>query len=161
MCWIGSRKDKYIAEEDVIVYKAVYKESNEGRFFSPLMGFEYIPNKVYSSGKLNPETISPIVLDKVEIHEGLHSFTTNVLKYARELSKNTLYIGGFHFVIRTSPLYFNGGKAQINCIEGDIKLVILKCIIPKGTVFYKNLHEVVSEKLIVTDEEVIDVDELK
>jgi len=151
MCWIGSKSDKKIAEEDVIVYKAVYKEYNEQRFFSPLMGFEYTTNKVYSSGPLNPEYIYPHFFGRVEIREGLHSFSTNVLEHARRLGKHTLYIGGFHFIIRNS---------QLLCIKGDFKLVILKCIIPKGTVYYKNGYELVSEKLIVTDEEVIDVDEL-
>ena len=158
MCWTGYNIDKRIAKENIVVFKAVYKELNENAYYSPLMGFKYKLNKTYRVKALIPKPTIPI--GKVAIKEGLHSFNgekiENAIKYGSDL-----YICGFHFPVKTMVLYLNGNGKRGQYIEGVLKLVILKCIIPKGTEYYERNGEIVSAKLTLTDKEAIDVDELK
>ena len=157
MCWIGYDIDKRIAKEDIVVFKAVYKELKENVYYSPLMGFKYTLNKIYSVKNLTPVPIIPKSAGKVRINEGLHTFNREKLEEAIKFC-GQLYICGFHFPVRTMVLNLNGDGKRGQYIDGDLKLAILNCIIPKGTVYYERDGEIVSEKLILTDKEAIDVD---
>jgi hypothetical protein len=157
MCWIGYDIDKRIAKEDIVVFKAVYKELNKNVYYSPLMGFKYALYKIYKVKALTPKPIIPRSAGRIAINEGLHTFNREELEKAKKFCGH-LFISGFHFPIRTTVLYLYGNGKRGQYIEGDLKLAILNCIIPEGTVYYERDGEIVSEKLIITDKEAIDVD---
>lgn len=76
MCWIGTIKDKKVAQEDITVYKVFYPSS--GGIISPFQMMPYRRNTIY-------ETEFGIVKEfneSITISKGFHSYET--LKIAQD-----------------------------------------------------------------------------
>lgn len=125
MCWIGRVNDKRIAKKDKIVYK-VFITTQDKNIKSIFRMEPYKRNTLYET---KFEIATGFVDDrKIFIGAGFHSFET---------------FTGACKLISTRPYYKCG-----------IPLVIIKCIIPKGSIYYINSEmAVVSNKIIVTNED--------
>ena len=126
MCWIGNLSDRRIADRDKVVYK-VFIKSREGELKSVFREMPYKRNTLY-------ETKFEIAADFVE-------------------DRKVIFIGaGFHsFETFTGACKLTGTRSYHKC---GIPLVIIKCIIPKGSIYYINSEMVVvSNKIIVTNED--------
>ena len=159
MTWIGSKDSIQVAKDNVMVFKAFYKNTTNKKLYSAIRYTPYIPHKLYEVKELKPmpPSLSFPNSDTVKIDEGLHSFHMN---YINEV-KGPYYIG------RIVRKYKVCGMCLQEChtslwdddtlskIYGNFKLTLLKCIIPKGATYYINMEgKVVSTKLIVTEEEI-------
>lgn len=130
MCWIGKRNDKKILTEDLITFKLLHV--TRGVLHSYYMNFEYECNKIYSQ-KLEVDFSDLFV----SIRKGLHSYSTdcNIIKY-------------------------NYGMTNVSFDGRDICTVfpdvLQKCIIPNGsTVYINDMGEVVSNKIILTEKQIV------
>lgn len=123
MCFFARNPQKRIAESDVTCYKIVYVHKK--KINSYVRAFPYELNKKY---------FQPIQFYKNRFgsraEEGFHSY--NKVEYAFN-EYYGLYIESPYF--RTSV---------------DSNERIVKCIIPKGTIYYKNeLGEIISESIVI------------
>ena len=156
MCWIGYDDCMKKAKDDIIVFKAMYKEMKENKYYSPLIGFEYIPNKLYQVDSLNPKPVGSqwITLQgKIMIEKGLHSFDIKLFETDRKPHYKKI-----NEVVEVNQYKFKPFKNNITDLslrkkEGNFKLVFMKCIMPKNTIYYEINKEIVSTKLIMTDTE--------
>ena len=126
MCWIGRVNDKRIAKKDKIVYK-VFITTQDKNIKSIFRMEPYKRNTLY-------ETKLEIATDFVE-------------------DRKVIFIGaGFHsFETFTGACKLISTWSYHKC---GIPLVIIKCIIPKGSIYYINSEMVVvSNKIIVTNED--------
>lgn len=123
--------DKHVAEADIVVYKLVYKSSNN-EYKSAVKGYVYKKDKI-NDGSMSVRTVTTIGRIRVKIvEEGFHSY-----KHLTDAESVT-----------------------------ETGLVIVKCIIPKGSTFYNGFREYVladghtcalidqyvSDKIIVKEE---------
>ena len=133
MCWIGIA-NPIIAKEDIVCFKVVKK-------FYPGV---YVPYFRYTSTtmgyKIGETYKSDVVISYGydggynAINEGLHCYdSTAKVKYSED----------------GIEIFLNGREcAKLYSYDNDP--AVLKCIIPKGTKYYKNKHgEIVTEKLII------------
>ena len=126
MCWIGNLSDRRIANRDKVVYK-VFIKSREGELKSAFREMPYKRNTLYET--------------KFEIAAGFVE------------DRKVIFIGaGFHsFETFTGACKLISTRSYHKC---GIPLVIIKCIIPKGSIYYINSEMVVvSNKIIVTNED--------
>ena len=121
MCFRTKNPQKRIAESDVTCYKVVYVHKK--KINSYFKDFPY---------KLNKKYFQPILFYKGEFsraEEGFHSYdkVEYTFKYCGLCIESTYFF-----------TYINSNER------------IVKCIIPKGTVYYKNEHgEIISESIII------------
>ena len=124
MCWIGEEPDKRIAKEDKIVYKVFIKTPD-----------------IKSVFRMEPYKRNTLYETKFEIAAGFVD------------DRKVIFIGtGFHsFETFTGACKLISTRSYHKC---GIPLVIVKCIIPKGSIYYINSEMVVvSNKIIVTNED--------
>lgn len=129
MCWVGNNNKK-ILTEDLMTFKLLHV--TRGVLHSYYMNFEYECNKIYSQKLFVYSSESCTSITK-----GLHSYSTdcNIRKYHSGLI----------------TVSFNG--IDICTVFPD---VLQKCIIPKGsTVYINDMGEVVSNKIILTEKQII------
>lgn len=139
MCWYSKKKKAArIAVEDILVYKVMYRKPNNGRFRSLYRRMDYEPEKIYWAD-VNPISIdSPLYLG-MKIDKGFHSYS---------MDKTMATKDKYHIVI-----YNMENNEIVDSIFFSDHLVIAKCIIPKGSKYYKNdLGEIVSDQIIITGE---------
>lgn len=139
MCWYSKKKKAArIAVEDILVYKVMYRKPNNGRFRSLYRRMDYEPEKIYWTD-VNPISIdSPLYLE-MKIDKGFHSYS---------MDKTMATKDKYHIVI-----YNMENNEIVDSIFFSDNLVIAKCIIPKGSKYYKNdLGEIVSDQIIITGE---------
>ena len=115
-----------IAKKDIIVYKSLTKISNKS-YDSIYYWHRYVINKLQPRVNINVdlvrnEKLSLISLNTYMISAGYHSY--------RKLTKK----------IRNSFFLFISNE------------VIVKCIIPAGTIYYVSDNEIVSETIKVIEE---------
>lgn len=137
----SDNKDPFIAEEDIVCYKFLRKNTN-GTLISPYREFKYKLNEIVTSALLIeynqfPSTFSYYDVDGVKtsytstysVEEGLHSFVHIKTAQDAALSMVGLYI--------------------------DDEYIVAKCIIPKYSMVYKGLfneHEsYASNQLVITE----------
>lgn len=99
---------------------------------------DYEPEKIYWAD-VNPISIdSPLYLG-MKIDKGFHSYS---------MDKTMATKDKYHIVI-----YNMENNEIVDSIFFSDHLVIAKCIIPKGSKYYKNdLGEIVSDQIIITGE---------
>ena len=152
MCWYSKKKKAArIAVEDILVYKVMYRKPNNGRFRSLYRRMDYEPEKIYWTD-VNPISIdrtlypemmiykgfSPLYLE-MKIDKGFHSYS---------MDKTMATKDKYQIVI-----YNMENNEIVDSIFFSDNLVIAKCIIPKGSKYYKNdLGEIVSDQIIITGE---------
>lgn len=152
MCWYSKKKKAArIAVEDILVYKVMYRKPNNGRFRSLYRRMDYEPEKIYWTdvnpisidSPLYPEMMiykgfSPLYLE-MKIDKGFHSYS---------MDKTMATKDKYQIVI-----YNMENNEIVDSIFFSDNLVIAKCIIPKGSKYYKNdLGEIVSDQIIITGE---------
>lgn len=142
MCWIGNKCDKRIADKDITVYKVLQKSKAKipGEFLyrAPFRTeFRYVIGGKYS------KAIKEKIIDNnlITIESGLHCFE----QYAYVICNDykTIYVS----------MSFDDDRWSFEATKSGYTPVIVKCIIPKGTIYYKNIHkEIVTEKLIIKED---------
>lgn len=140
MCWIGNKKEhfkKHIAQEDIKTYKLL-RESQQS-YFSPCFGMNY------KIDEENESSIRKIVNEDfryLRIEDGLHSYAINNIP--------VLLLHPFkHFNVHTNGPVLSNGHALINSADYTYKSIYGICIIPKGSEYYFNGLEYVSNRLIL------------
>lgn len=149
MCWIASKyyPDTLIeksADEDIVVYKVMRRKENS-RLLSYFKGFEYVPEELYSIQK--DLVIYDEGDDKRTISEGLHSYSGKCVVEIW-LRDEMINIHGIDWMHRDTNLNMPYHKYDGN---GDNDIVIVKCVIPVGSKYYRNEDgEIVSDWLSPT-----------
>lgn len=129
MCWVGNNNKK-ILTEDLTTFKLLHVIM--GGLYSYYMNFEYECNKIYSQKLLVDSSKSHTAITR-----GFHSYSIDC----------TIVKDDYSMVI----VSFNG--RHICSMFPD---VLQKCIIPKGsTVYINDMGEVVSDKIILTEKQII------
>lgn len=134
MCWVGYMKDRRCALEDVTVYKILEKRYSHGDhfdgLFSPVLGMKYEIGKTYTPDfEIIPFYNSGY--DTCSISIGLHCYSEDN-KIIVSNDGDITVIGGTR--------YASHGNTIVP--------IIVRCIIPKGTIYYINSRgEIVTEKL--------------
>lgn len=123
-----------IALRDITVYKVMvlghYADTHAGRYYAPFRReFQYVMGKTHTS-KIS-SSMRSIALDKSlsVIEEGLHAFTS--------LDDASNYVLGYHPV---ATVYDSR-----NLKAG--KPVIVECVIPRGTMYYKGTWSVSPDRV--------------
>jgi len=136
MCWVSSQAVKQIAEEDIKVFKI--GESHGGRFCSMYKGFKYQLNQLYSVNiYINKDDDGEFVGSR-----GFHSYDPSIVHL--EISDNNA-IPRWVVYVEQRSLDFD------TC---DAYYVKAECVIPKGSVYYKNdFGEIISNQVIIKNVE--------
>lgn len=116
-------KNPSVVGKDLEVWKIFYRPDRNSRFlFSPCRYFTYEKGFLYSNGNKKPFSfVKPLEqLNIIEIHEGLHAFL--------ESKKAHLH----------SYLYVHKYNQEV-----------IKCIIPRGSLYYKDDTQIVSNNLFI------------
>ena len=119
-----------ILKEDKVVIKILYKESINRFFFKKYNYYSPCQNYKYIKGKLNT---SPL---------GIH-----INRAPDDWSINIIVKEGFHSFYTKKDA--NDYK---NKLFKDSKIVLCKCIIPKGSTIVYNDSEIVSNQIIFIEE---------
>ena len=136
MCLITKNKQKYIATEDMVVYKTL-REIDENRICSEHMNFTYTLNKLYIEEMLPSDDIC--------FYDSWASmkYNTATSKATDDVQSNVaICIGqGFHFMTEYK-------RAFNDALYSDID--VYKCIIPKGSEYYLDNSDLgVSNQIII------------
>ena len=143
MCWStykNKNKGERTAKEDMLVYKIVKKYKEFG-YVSYYRGMVYILDKEYSISNLKAINCPD---GKTIINEGYHSYSAQECNICIN-----------HNVI--SVYSKNKNKLEEDHYEASIpnsdRTAVVVCVIPKGSIYYKNEHgEIVSDHLIIKNE---------
>lgn len=132
MCWVSSKAEKKIAEEDIKVFKI--GKSHGGRFCGMYTDFEYQLNQLYSTHIC----IREVDYQSVFIgSQGFHSYDPSIV----------------HLDIRENEIiqwavYARQRRLDFDTVIADY--VKAECVIPKDTTYYENKNgEIISEAIIV------------
>jgi hypothetical protein len=125
--FLKKNKKPLITDKDIYVWKVFEKvDGTDNKLISPVIGFTYIRGFIYYqkgepfSMKTFHNFFSTII--SLEIHEGLHSYT----------SRKAAVEGRVYRLLK------------------DVKkIIVTKCIIPKGSKYYSNEIEIVSDQLLI------------
>ena len=132
MCLQTNWKEPKVAEKDILVYK-LFEKGNEKIVQSPYNYFNYTINKLYKT--------------KIEETDDTSSFDEVAQMYLKNISRNGVKsIGrGFHSI-----------KSKKRVIDsGETEYICLKCIIPKGSLYYRGFTDLlVSNQIIITNKQV-------
>lgn len=139
MCWKSKeKKTPQIAGEDIFVYKVMLQNPDTGRYKSLYYGMRYEAGKVYRTCIEPINTYRPLYIE-MEIDKGFHSYSMD-----RTMATKDKY---------QIVIYNMENNEIVDSIFFSDNLVIAKCIIPKGSKYYKNdLGEIVSDQIIITGE---------
>ena len=124
MCFYVNKSQKQIAKKDITVYKIITMNNK-----SLVYHFSWKPNKTYKENLKTKEQLTY-----------LKDNTTSVWGYSRNLEFEKVINEGFHGFIHIK----NAIKLQRR-ITSFTKIV--KMIIPKGSTYYRNKEEIVSNQI--------------
>ena len=134
MCWIG-KNNRQSAKEDISVFKIVNYDLRSFYYY-----FQYSKNATYRMNLRIPDK----PMNRIRIDCGFHSYVENevFVKYTYDNSVYRIYSSNMHL--------------ELDNFDNRDNVVKLNCIIPKGSVYYKNDNgEIVSDTLKVIDVEKI------
>ena len=138
MCFIGIKPRgniSNIAEEPIEVYKVLRKNSL-GELYAPyICGFSYMLGKIYET------TFEFLDISEgyIKIGNGFHSYSKECIS-----TLTTEWVGVSSITRGTRLLGFKIGFSNY---------IVVKCIIPKGAMYYENKYgEIVSSRLQVVSE---------
>lgn len=150
MCWTGYISDKNIATEDIKCRKIINKNDNTGEYVP-----YYMSNAMtYKIGDTYSMVIIPhkVSLNIIKIDEAFHAYSMDV-----DIKRFTFYGGEVNGYILK---YFHSSNQHfIPQYFLRTTPVVVECVIPKGTVYYENIHgEIASESLKIV--RIIDKEEI-
>lgn len=139
MCFIKTIKfkelERYyitnILKEDKVVIKILYKESINSFFFKKCNYYSPYESYKYIKGKLN---ISPLGIHITRCHD--------------DCNINIIINEGFHS-FRTKE---DANDYKTKLFNDSKKVVLCKCIIPKGSTIVYNDSEIVSNQIVFIEE---------
>lgn len=135
MCWEGNKNKKNIANNDILCYKILKRTENSSELMSEYFTFVYELKKLYKTQICTRR--SWIDDDKISIHEGFHSYSKDVVIKLHNYKSNA--------TVSVFSGYRLFSHDFINC-----EPVLVECIIPKGSIYYKNgSNEIVSNQIII------------
>ena len=167
MCWIGFSRDRRIAKSDIIVYKVFMRceEYEPDVLVSPFMETEYHLGGHYVVPSLELTNVSSKVLKgDNKIIEGIHCF--NKMSCVRPRLRPCRLFGDLHIELHVTPFRCPVIDARCNFVfkvkygkyYGNTAIrmlyrpVIVRCIIPKNTVYYENYYgHIVTESIILKE----------
>lgn len=145
MCLITDQKEPFIAEEGIVVYKAM-REIEDNFAYSLLQGFAYKMNSTHFTTILpsyEPRYASGY--DRKTLYKAYSEKELNKLMYSYEYGKSSIlkaFGQGFHSFVDLVAV-FN---------HVNYRKAIVKCIIPKGAEYYLNASGVcVSNQIIIKE----------
>jgi hypothetical protein len=145
MCWAGNLTDKKIANKDIHVYKIVRRveEGDKVTYKAPFNPFYYKLGRMYRS-EFGIRSFDSFI----EINEGFHSFSEDMLVRMNDVNNIALYNkknGGMMFCV-----YIKQTSAITSAFGPCGTPVIMECIIPNGATYYENeFGEIVSNEIIL------------
>ena len=130
MCWVTSKTPQSkLAEEDISVFKIVRRHLQ-----AYYQDFQYSIGEVFKT-EMSVPLFSPCKVFYIE--EGFHSYSNQECKTAFTETLSEPIITVFHV--------FHG---ELHRLDSYVDGCILECVIPKGSVYYKNPRgEYVSDKI--------------
>lgn len=136
MCWIG-KKGPIILDKDMSVFKIVVNKGVD--IYSYYQSFLYQLNKLYTT-ELDVQNANGSIL---LINRGFHSYSTKC---------SVEKIDNYYITVHsTLDCYDN----EI-CYDRSAIILIQSCIIPSGsTVYINKFGEVVSDKIILTEKQIV------
>lgn len=159
MCWIGKKSEHTmcIAEQDISVYKIINKIEMDG--------FTTYCSLVFSEYYWHIDEMNEVILDIredlsfIRIEGGFHSISSTNPPFLCKLvpdrdivqyKKFTYNYGEDEFCVLDCNLFFD---KEYSVPHNGIKksLIYAKCIIPKGSLYYFNGYEYVSNKLVLKE----------
>lgn len=163
MCWVSYKPwQQEVATRDIECFKICNLIDN--KIYSLYQKFEYQLNTVYKA-KLSFKKQIVVKTGKVisyEIIEGIHSYSTKcrlkqVLVSATEGCKELRFLK----IIKDEPLlhcmylglhhYEDEVPLDCICLDSHPNAVLVKCIIPEGSIYFINEdEEIVSNQIILT-----------
>ena len=132
MCWMCSKAEKKIAEEDIKVFKI--GKGYEDIFESLYVDFKYQLNQLYTSCiDVEFQTHSNNFIGS----QGFHSYDPSIVHL--KISENGIIQWAVY-----------AGKRRLDCDTHIGDCVKAECVIPKGSVYYKNdMGEIISNQIII------------
>ena len=173
MCWIGFNKNRHIATEPTVVYKILlgYKDSEFAAQFnelpdyvSPFRKIHYELGVKYTAIPITtvPKTTKTTLEGDVYTSDGIHCFSAISCVRPRKESykmfsklETALHVTANKYAAYHTPHSFSFKAADGNYFPNSGKRilyvpVIIRCIIPEGTVYYKNKYgHITTESLIL------------
>lgn len=146
MCWVGKLTDRKVAIENVTVYKILAMD-NYGNYFSPFIGSYYSIGEKYVLNSITPKQdyVGVNVSVTCKIYEGMHSFNGNCMVEYDTIKRALVFKEDG--IMLCSIEIFNNNPILLHTF-----VVIAKCTIPKGSVYYENKDgEIVSDGLIINE----------
>ena len=141
MCWMSRTLTKRIATEDIKVFKI--GESHGGKFYGMYTGFKYQLNQLYSTHICIRE------VDYQDIFIGSHGFHSyDPFIVHLDIPENDII---------QWAVYAGQRRLDFDTFDTDgTNYVKAECIIPKGSVYYKNdMGEIISNLIIIKNVEPI------
>jgi len=140
MCLITEQKKPKVADKDIVCYKAGGYNKQKNIFWGIYYCFEYELSKLYKT-KLK-ESTDCFYYDSEAIEQyGLNPFHFRPGKLMEELKKRYNIIGsGFHSAESLDRLKREGRSEKA------------KCIIPKGSLYYKDKTGLLVSNQIIVEE---------
>jgi len=136
MCFTSRNTTKYIAEEDIVCYKIVRKHGYNS-FLSYYTYFKYYLNILYTMKDCKYELILEHYRQYIPIQ---HTLDSNEM-YIIYGDPGIIIYAGYHSYISYEMCYMN---IRFNSY-------VVKCIIPKGSTYYMNEDEYVSNQIIIKE----------
>lgn len=137
MCWEGKKK-KQVADKDILCYKILKRTENSSELMSEYFTFVYELKKLYKT-KICVRN-SYFYDDKIYIYEGFHSYDKSILIKLNNYKDN-------------STVSVFCGHRLFSHVFTHSNPILMECIIPKGSIYYKNgYNEIVSNQIIINRE---------
>ena len=135
MCWSSKTLEKRIATKDIKTFKIGFIKND--RLYSYYKYFLYDFNRLYET-TIHSELLGEFYM----INQGFHSYNPKKCSYFCNITYR-------HIDVQSKITGELIDRYYDNLIF-IYDIIVFKCIIPKGTVYYENEHgEIVSEAIII------------
>lgn len=148
MCLLSQKPLAERADEDIIVYKIFQESDNHKKdkiLYSPYTFFKYKNNKSLKKAKFNRSSYSCYKSYFKKIYRFI--FFNKGYNYKESSNLYCICDGFFHSL--------NSVETAISRISPGENLSIYRCLIPKGSYFYKGVHDDFASRKIKILEKVV------
>lgn len=145
MCLVTADKNRYTAEEDIVVYKILKEDLT-----SECWDFQYELEKQYSNSLVLQNCISFYCDVDQEHFRSIYGYDGNSSKELISIAKGFHSLGNIKLTKEIFERYHKEIFERYHKNSSYRKFVIVECIIPKGSKYYKNeLDMYVSNRIII------------